>query len=211
MASPAIADTAGRVVDGQTREPIAGATVYGDTEATAITGADGAFVLAGPTTTLTVISDAHDPRVIERVRDGLVIALVPSTGEVIEVAGDRPARAAGAVTLDRAKLNVIPGSRGDVLTGIKNLPGIANNGSLTPLSSGLIIRGSSPESSRILVDGFEIPVLYHFLGVQSVLPTEMLSDLEYLPGDQAQKILVEVMQQPQDIVAEFGKYIKFGE
>lgn len=36
-------------------------------------------------------------------------------------------------------------------------------------------------------------------------------DLEYLPGDQAQKILVEVMQQPQDIVAEFGKYIKFGE
>ena len=36
-------------------------------------------------------------------------------------------------------------------------------------------------------------------------------DLEYLPGDQAQKILVEVMQQPQDIVAEFSKYIKFGE
>ena len=36
-------------------------------------------------------------------------------------------------------------------------------------------------------------------------------DLEYLPGDEAQKILVEVLQQPQDIVAEFGKYIKFGE
>ena len=36
-------------------------------------------------------------------------------------------------------------------------------------------------------------------------------DLEYLPGDQAQKILVQVMNQPQDIVAEFSKYIKFGE
>ena len=36
-------------------------------------------------------------------------------------------------------------------------------------------------------------------------------DLEYLPGDQAQKILVEVLHQPQDIVAEFSKYIKFGE
>lgn len=36
-------------------------------------------------------------------------------------------------------------------------------------------------------------------------------DLEYLPGDQAQKILASVMQQPQDIVAEFSKYIKFGE
>jgi tripartite-type tricarboxylate transporter receptor subunit TctC len=36
-------------------------------------------------------------------------------------------------------------------------------------------------------------------------------DLEYLPGDEAQKILVEVMKQPQDIVQEFSKYIKFGE
>lgn len=36
-------------------------------------------------------------------------------------------------------------------------------------------------------------------------------DLEYLPGDKAQKILVEVMQQPKDIVEEFSKYIKFGE
>jgi tripartite-type tricarboxylate transporter receptor subunit TctC len=36
-------------------------------------------------------------------------------------------------------------------------------------------------------------------------------DLEYLPGEQAQKILAEVLQQPQDIVAEFSKYIKFGE
>ena len=36
-------------------------------------------------------------------------------------------------------------------------------------------------------------------------------DLEYLPGDQAQKILVDVMKQPKDIVEEFSKYIKFGE
>src|SRR5574341_390175 len=36
-------------------------------------------------------------------------------------------------------------------------------------------------------------------------------DLEFLPGDQAQKILVEVMKQPKDIVDEFSKYIKFGE
>ena len=36
-------------------------------------------------------------------------------------------------------------------------------------------------------------------------------DLEYLPGDEAQKILVQVMKQPQDIVEEFSKYIKFGE
>ena len=36
-------------------------------------------------------------------------------------------------------------------------------------------------------------------------------DLEYTPGDQAQKILADVMNQPKDLVQEFAKYIKFGE
>src|SRR5262245_42106172 len=36
-------------------------------------------------------------------------------------------------------------------------------------------------------------------------------ELEFTPGDQAQKILVDVMNQPKDIVQEFAKYIKFGE
>jgi tripartite-type tricarboxylate transporter receptor subunit TctC len=36
-------------------------------------------------------------------------------------------------------------------------------------------------------------------------------DLEFLPGEQAVKILNEVMHQPKDIVDEFSKYIKFGE
>ena len=36
-------------------------------------------------------------------------------------------------------------------------------------------------------------------------------DLEYTPGDKAQKILADVMNQPKDLVAEFAKYIKFGE
>ena len=36
-------------------------------------------------------------------------------------------------------------------------------------------------------------------------------DLEFTPGDEAVKILREVMTQPKDIVEEFSKYIKFGE
>jgi tripartite-type tricarboxylate transporter receptor subunit TctC len=36
-------------------------------------------------------------------------------------------------------------------------------------------------------------------------------DLEYTSGDEAVKILREVMNQPKDIVDEFSKYIKFGE
>src|SRR5258706_25665 len=36
-------------------------------------------------------------------------------------------------------------------------------------------------------------------------------ELEFTPGDQAVKILSEVLNQPKDLVAEFSKYIKFGE
>jgi tripartite-type tricarboxylate transporter receptor subunit TctC len=36
-------------------------------------------------------------------------------------------------------------------------------------------------------------------------------DLEYMPGDEALRIMKEVLGQPKDVVEEFGKYIKFGE
>jgi tripartite-type tricarboxylate transporter receptor subunit TctC len=36
-------------------------------------------------------------------------------------------------------------------------------------------------------------------------------ELEFTPGDQAQRILADVMNQPKDLVQEFAKYIKFGE
>jgi hypothetical protein len=173
----------GKVIDATTGEPVAGAQIYGSSEIPVTSGADGSFELpAGGVVALTVIDGAHEVAVVDVTGGDLVIRLAPRTGEVIEIVGERRVDTPGGVRVDRAQLQVIPGSRGDLLSGIKNLPGIANNGSLTPLSSGLIIRGSSPEDSRILIDGFEIPVLYHFLGVQSVLPTEMLSNLEYLPG-----------------------------
>ena len=36
-------------------------------------------------------------------------------------------------------------------------------------------------------------------------------DLDYTSGDQAMKVLKEVLSQPKDIVDEFSKYVKFGE
>lgn len=187
----AAAEVRGRVIDAASKAPIPGATVYGaDPERAAITSADGTFVLPVEADAVTVVDGDHAPTVVE-VRPGIdVVIELASTGggddagagEVIEISGGRVTASPGATTIDRAQVTRLPGSRGDVLSGVKNLPGVANNGSLTPLSAGLIIRGASPEDSRILVDGFEIPVLYHFLGVQSVLPSEMIEDLEYQPG-----------------------------
>lgn len=182
---------AGTVVDAQSGDPVVGAAVYAiGAEGEVLTDAQGRFLL--PTrrgvTAVTVVSDVHQPLTLPvgRARQ-LRVRLVPmdfasGAAEVIAIEGDRPPQAPGATTVARAEITRIPGTRGDTLTGLKNLPGVANNGSLTPGSGGLIIRGSSPEDSRILVDGFEIPILYHFLGVQSVLPSEMIDDVEYLPG-----------------------------
>jgi tripartite-type tricarboxylate transporter receptor subunit TctC len=36
-------------------------------------------------------------------------------------------------------------------------------------------------------------------------------DLEFVDGEQAVKVMREVLAQPKDIVEEFSKYIKFGE
>lgn len=187
----------GIAVDDETDQPIPGATVYAASARGAeleqtTTDLDGGFTFHSPgIASLTLLSDAHQPLTIARGRARLVAGIATlrlspldpgAAAEIISVVGERPPAAPGATTVARAEITRLPGTRGDALTGVKNLPGVANNGSLTPGSGGLIIRGSSPEDSRILVDGFEIPILYHFLGVQSVLPSEMIDDVEYLPG-----------------------------
>jgi tripartite-type tricarboxylate transporter receptor subunit TctC len=41
--------------------------------------------------------------------------------------------------------------------------------------------------------------------------TKAKMDLEFVPATEAQKVMKEMLEQPKDIVAEFSKYIKFGE
>src|SRR5262249_31934576 len=48
--------------------------------------------------------------------------------------------------------------------------------------SGVVIRGSSPQDSKVLVDDFEIPVLFHNIGFRAVVPAEAIEALDYIPG-----------------------------
>jgi hypothetical protein len=182
-----LADVRGKVVD-DNGAPVAGINVYGpNNEAPVISDDAGQFTVSGSPSVLTLIGDDYEPAVVDVTgKSAVTITLttaIGSSSEVIEIKSNaRPPAVPGATQLQRAEITKIPGARGDVLSGIKNLPGVANNGSLTPFSAGLIIRGASPEDSRILIDGFEVPVLYHFLGVQSVLPSEMVDDIDYQPG-----------------------------
>jgi hypothetical protein len=52
-----------------------------------------------------------------------------------------------------------------------------------PLSGDIIVRGAAPEDTRVVVDGMNIPLIYHFGGLRSVIPTPMLEGIDFYPGN----------------------------
>jgi hypothetical protein len=70
-----------------------------------------------------------------------------------------------------ASAQVLPGTNDDVGGALALVPSVVP----IPLE-GFAVRGGQPEDTVILVDGFEIPQLQHFLGLRSVVPAQMLSN-----------------------------------
>jgi TonB family protein len=82
-------------------------------------------------------------------------------------------------TVNRRQMTTVPGTFGDPLRVIQNLPGMSR----APYVLGiLLIRGSNPDDSGVYVDGHEIPLLYHFLGGPSILNPEFLETIDLFPG-----------------------------
>jgi hypothetical protein len=110
-----------------------------------------------------------------------ILELSEEQAETIEVKGERAPQAQGSTTLDRETLQRMPGARNDVMQTLSAMPGVASH--LLPLGdSGVVIRGSSPQDSKILIDDFEVPMLYHYNGFRSVVPSDSIDSLEYVPG-----------------------------
>ena len=181
------------VLDAGSAAPVGGATVtIKGTAKKAVSDAEGNFTLpdvaagtwtlevakppfASTTDTVTV-TDAQPPEP--------VMMLLLGDIEPIQVTQQAKVQTPtpGGTQLVRKELTRVPGARGDALTVVQSLPGVANTGTFTPVSSGIIVRGSDPSDAKILVDGFEVPLLYHFGAVQSILPSEMIDDIVYAPG-----------------------------
>jgi hypothetical protein len=58
----------------------------------------------------------------------------------VTVRGERPAREVTKRTLERREIERIPGTGGDALRSLQNLPGVARSG----FGGLLIVRGSAP-------------------------------------------------------------------
>ena len=82
-------------------------------------------------------------------------------------------------TLSVEEIRRVPGTFGDAVRVIQTLPGAARS----PLGSGLlVIRGSNPEDSAVYVDGIRIPIIYHLGGYVSVINSDLIQGVDYLPG-----------------------------
>ncbi len=103
-----------------------------------------------------------------------------TSDDEVTVKGTRPPREVTRITLDQREMNRIPGTNGDALRSLQNLPGVARPPGLAGL---LIVRGSAPQDTQIFVDGTPIPIVYHFGGLSSVVPTEMLDRIDFYPGN----------------------------
>jgi len=83
------------------------------------------------------------------------------------------------IALTREEVSQIPGTFGDPIRVIENLPGMQR----APLLGGaLLVRGANPSNSGVYMDGVPIPILYHFLGLTSVVNAEFLETIDFYPG-----------------------------
>ena len=186
IAAPAVARAeravAGTVIDDTTGEPVVGALVaIGSAEAA--TGDDGTFRVVGVPfgrLDVVVIADGYQAYFgSARVGANVKIRLVAEGGssEVIRVSGKLPSGA--PLHLDTQQIRTQPGAGNDVLRALQSLPGVAR----TPFGlGGLALRGTAPRDTKVYLDGIEVPLLYHFGGIASFLPTGAVDEVTLEPG-----------------------------
>ncbi|HXI59549.1 MAG TPA: TonB-dependent receptor [Polyangia bacterium] len=156
------------------------------------TDADGRFVLRGgaPGGLRLIISDAEHEACIRDVRPEQLAG-----GRVVELSCFQPLRSGGQYetrvrgqreheevtrhTLSHDELTSVPGTFGDPLRVIQNLPGVAR----VPYGLGqLIVRGAAPQDTGVFIDGQKVPYVFHFLGGPSVLTPTLIDKIDFYPG-----------------------------
>jgi hypothetical protein len=73
----------------------------------------------------------------------------------------------------------VPGTQGDVLKVVEDLPGVARS---AVGSGALVVWGAAPSDTRVYVDGVRVPRLYHDGGYRSIMQSDMVRSVELIPG-----------------------------
>jgi TonB family protein len=192
-----IENFAGNLVERGTRLPLAGilVTIYrmeGETPVgfEATTDAKGAFHfydLAPGTWKVRIEPSAYYPvRTSEEIVQGqrTQITYYVERGSYnpfdVVVEAKRERKEVSRTVIESAVIEKMPGAMGDPLAVIQNFAGVAR----AQAGSGqIMIRGSGPEDTAYFLDGTMIPNIYHFGGFRSVVPTGMIDNLQFYPGN----------------------------
>ncbi|HTL34218.1 MAG TPA: TonB-dependent receptor [Kofleriaceae bacterium] len=170
------------MVDKTTGEPVEGALVVGQSiaETTSPTGTF-TIVLAPDEVEVLVTAPGYSMRVVKLTSASLRIELESASGaEIIDVEGKLPVTpTAKKYELTSDDLRSLPGTANDVLRAAQALPGVSR----LPFSfGGIVLRGTSPRDNAVYLDGVEVPLAFHFGGVTSFYPSNLLSGLVVANG-----------------------------
>lgn len=186
----------GRVRESGTRKPLAGLTVNiygaegGDRLRQQFTNAEGRFAFRG------LEPDAYRVEVSGENYETVSYEESVQEGQVTEVSyfieaeyydeyrvkttGKREERSVNRQRINLEEVRRIPGTNGDVVRVVQNLPGVAR----APFASGsIIVRGAAPEDTKIFLQGDNIPIVYHFFGGPAVINSEMIDAVDFYPGN----------------------------
>ena len=71
----------------------------------------------------------------------------------------------------------LPGSNGDPVKAVQNLPGVSR---VASGDSRIVVQGSEPEDTRYNIEGHEVPLIFHFGGLSSIVTPEAVDSVNYL-------------------------------
>ncbi|MBL7555996.1 MAG: carboxypeptidase-like regulatory domain-containing protein [Bdellovibrionaceae bacterium] len=93
------------------------------------------------------------------------------------VVGQKQKRDQTQKTLTQEQFLGMPGSGGDPVKAVQNLPGVNR---VQGFSSQVVVQGGEPKDTSYHIDGHEIPIVFHFGGLTSVVMPEALEQVDYL-------------------------------
>jgi len=99
----------------------------------------------------------------------------------LTIEAERPRKEVNRRSLSVAEISKVPGPISDdpVLV-IENLPGVARS---SVASGDIIVRGSGPQDTGVFVNGVSVPLIYHFGGLKSILPSKAIGGIDFYPGN----------------------------
>lgn len=102
-----------------------------------------------------------------------------STYDIL-VEGERAVKEVNRRVITAEEAYSVPGALGDPVAVVQNLPGVAR----PAVGAGAIpVRGSAPADTGYLVEGIEVPFIFHFGSQRSVIPAELIESVVFVPGN----------------------------